>query len=880
MHSSEPGGPSPDPSDSVLLTLARAAMAPGTVGGGGVSWPRLDLDDPGQRTFGDYELVEEISRGGMGVVYRARQRSLEREVAVKFVAAGIDDEASVARFLAEARAAARLVHPNIVPVHEVGSVDGLYYFSMPLIRGRTLADLLDPGTLAPDAAVALMLSLCDAIDYAHRLGLLHLDLKPANVMLDERNQPQVADFGLARHIDERGGVDAQEVSGTPSFMAPEQILIRQYRLTAATDIYALGAILYRCLAGVSPHGDGQADDVLRRVASGRIRALREVAPTVPRDLDAICMKCLELQPADRYPTVAALADDLRRVRDGQPVSVRRAGTLERLRRWAVREPRVALATAAAALALVAGTTTTTWQWRHAVTQRDRAAVAGEIGAHLFAFEGEEQDRAEDLLSWLRKRFPGDEIRQADALVDFAGAVAGNARQTTLEPLLAKVLEVMGEGYRRDVIAALLAGNEPRRYTYAALLASVEGRDPGDDARFQALAQAAVEARPDDLLAWRLIAVGCPAAGPSRSCAEAARQMSRGDPDNAYPWLMVAMREPDAAAARAAIVKAASLPRYEDYVGASLHAFDDAIRAAGVPAPPLVERPARLLAPREPAEAGIALLSGYNLRLEGWQSLMSLCGVGAGAPAPADPMLREECLRAATLMMRSRGSVVSRMIGVALVKALAPDTALAREATGIRRLYVYLGTMDEQLGASQRLSYPPRMFLADLERDGELVAFQRRISHFGIPPEPPADWQPGSNTSLLSSTERLEQVLQLNRDAATLLAAGKHAQVLALLEPADGRIRGSGHDWILVRYLITAGIARAGLGRYAAARDALQEACTIAEGFGPDSGYRRECARDLGKVYADWDAAEPGNGHAINADRWLQLLAWLETRPPE
>jgi serine/threonine protein kinase len=325
-----------DPADSVLLSLARAVA--GRAVGSEPSWPRLDLNDSQQREFGDYELLEEIGRGGMGMVYRARQRSLDRDVAIKFIADWFADADGVTRFLAEARAAARMLHPNIVPVHEVGSVEGMHYFSMPLIRGRSLATLLDAGPMSPAAVIALLLKLCDAIDYAHRLGLLHLDLKPANVLLDERDEPLIADFGLARHMDAKGGVDAQEVSGTPSYMAPEQILIKQYRLTPATDIYALGAILYRCLTGASAHGEGSADDVIRRAAAGRIRPPRELDGKIPRDLDAICMKCLELQPGDRYTSAAQLADDLRRVRDNFPVSVRRAGLVEQWQRWSRREP--------------------------------------------------------------------------------------------------------------------------------------------------------------------------------------------------------------------------------------------------------------------------------------------------------------------------------------------------------------------------------------------------------------------------------------------------------------------------------------------------------------------------------------------------------------
>src|SRR4029079_5834929 len=156
----------------------RVALAPVT-SGGVAAWPKLDLADPRQREFGDYELIEELGRGGMGVVYRARQKSLERDVAIKFIAVGLADSSNVTRFLAEARAAARLLHPNIVPVHEVGSVEGVHYFSMPLIEGRSLELLLDDGALSTDAMIQLLLKLCEAIDYAHHFGLLHLDLKPA-----------------------------------------------------------------------------------------------------------------------------------------------------------------------------------------------------------------------------------------------------------------------------------------------------------------------------------------------------------------------------------------------------------------------------------------------------------------------------------------------------------------------------------------------------------------------------------------------------------------------------------------------------------------------------------------------------------------------------
>ncbi|HEU4990935.1 MAG TPA: serine/threonine-protein kinase [Luteimonas sp.] len=776
MHPHEPGKPARDPSDSVLLTLARAAMASGTAAGA-VSWPRLDLDDPAQRIFGDYELVEEISRGGMGVVYRARQRSLDRDVAVKFVAAGIDDEAGVARFLAEARAAARLVHPNIVPVHEVGSVDGLYYFSMPLIRGRTLADTLAAGKLPPEATVALLLSMCDAIDYAHRLGLLHLDLKPANVMLDERDQPQVADFGLARHMDERGGVDAQEVSGTPSFMAPEQILIRQYRLTPATDIYALGAILYRCLAGVSPHGEGQPDDVIRRAAAGRIRPPRSLDPSVPRDLDAICMKCLELQPADRYPNVAALADDLRRVRDGQPVSVRRIGAFERAQRWRRREPRLAAATAIAVVALLAGIAATTWQWREASAQRDiamtqrdvaererreadaqrdRAEGTSALGAWLYAQradadgEASRGDLATPMLEWLRAHFPGNEARQEATLTSFFTALAREDR-TAIEGLAMPFIEVMNRSYRQATIAALEAGNDPGRHALAARLAWFDERHSDNPARFTRLLDRAIAAQPDDFGVWNIAATFCTGPEGAVRCRhpEAVREMQRIDGGNAYPWLLL-VRPGDREGNIAALREAAGRTRFEDHFLDTYRGYVQAFSNSGAEMPKLISGPLRVIAPKQNPVLFVALYESSSFPLAPYHSLTVVCDPrNAALPRSA----YRDCRTVGETMARSRSSLLSRMIGSVIVRRLAKGTPLEREMVELRRHYLYVRAATDSLSEAQQRNYPLDRFLHDVSTLGELEAWENGLAYYGIPTQAPAGWQPADPRDLLLSEER-------------------------------------------------------------------------------------------------------------------------------
>lgn len=872
----------PDPADSILLSMARAVIAD-TSTGTAPNWPRLDLSDPAQREFGDYELLEEIGRGGMGVVYRARQRSLAREVAIKFIADWFADPTGVARFLAEARAAARLLHPNIVPVHEVGSVAGMHYFSMPLIRGRSLASLLDAGVMPSTDATALLLKLCDAIDYAHRLGLLHLDLKPANVLLDERGEPLIADFGLARHMDAKGGVDAQEVSGTPSFMAPEQILIKQYRLTPATDIYALGAILYRCLTGVSPHGEGNPDDVLRRAAAGRIRPPRQIDPKIPRDLDAICMKCLELQPSDRYASVAQLADDLRRTRNGLPVSVRRIGFAERAQRWMRREPKFAAVAAFALLTLASGAAATTSQWQAAaaqrdvvVSERDRAVIANEIGAHLFAYTGDDDQRADDLLAWLRKRLPGNEARQADALATFIKSLdAQNANSAAT--LFSKIVGVLGVDYRQQMVRALQAGNDPNKDPYIALLSHADSRQEHTKTFAEAL-QAGLSEHPHDRLLWQLAAVDCPADASERACVrpDASKELTRLDPDNMYAWLLLSMNATDRQQSRAALHEAAQRTRFDDYLGATVAAVSKAVATANVPVPALLARPAAIVAPNQPMTAVIAREESERLDMAAWQWLIYSCGASANSPTVADPQVIADCRTIGVAMMRSNGALISRMIGLTVVKAVAAGTPEADEATQTRRLYVYLSDIDQKLSPSQRASYSATQWIADITQAGEMTAFQRRAMFFGFPAQPPADWKPQDRIVLQSTRERHQSMLAIDRNASALVAQGKYTDALALLTPSETDVRKHLSDsWLLARFLTAMGTAHAGLHEYPAAENALTDAWRIAANFGPGSKDARDCARALVNLYSAWNTAEPGKGHDAKLDQWRQTLATYE-----
>ena len=304
------------------------------------------------RRFGDYELLGEISRGGMGVVYKARQTSLNRIVALKMILAGrLASEADIRRFRHEAQAAAGLQHPNIVAIHEVGEHYGQHYFSMDYVEGKDLAELVRDGPLEPRRAAACVKTIAEAIQYAHDHGILHRDLKPSNVLIDASGRPRVTDFGLARPIGgDRGLTLPGTVLGTPSYMPPEQASGRRHaEVGPASDVYSMGALLYELLVARPPFRAETTFDTVVLVLGTEPAPPRRLNPAVPRDLETICLKCMEKRPARRYASAQALADDLDRYLDGEPIVARPLGPLGRLSRWARRRP--ALAATAVALAL-------------------------------------------------------------------------------------------------------------------------------------------------------------------------------------------------------------------------------------------------------------------------------------------------------------------------------------------------------------------------------------------------------------------------------------------------------------------------------------------------------------------------------------------------
>jgi serine/threonine protein kinase/Tfp pilus assembly protein PilF len=306
------------------------------------------------KDFGDYELLEEIGRGGQGVVYRARQKSLNRIVALKVIGlAHWATEAHVKRFRLEAEAAASLNHPSIVPIYEVGERDGACYFSMGLVEGGQLDAVAKSATadsscgerepIPMRSAAELIAKLARAVHYAHEHGILHRDIKPGNILLDATGEPHLTDFGLARLVETESSVTrTMEVLGTPSYMAPEQAVGNNARVSSATDIYGLGAVLYQLLTGQPPFAGGSTYETVRLVLDTEPRQPHLWNRKIDRDLATICLKCLDKNPQRRYSSALALAEDLERWLKHEPIRARRTGIVTRGSKWVRRNPSIAV----------------------------------------------------------------------------------------------------------------------------------------------------------------------------------------------------------------------------------------------------------------------------------------------------------------------------------------------------------------------------------------------------------------------------------------------------------------------------------------------------------------------------------------------------------
>jgi serine/threonine protein kinase/tetratricopeptide (TPR) repeat protein len=494
-------GPVDSPSPALLEALRRVRLrSPGEAA------PATPVQAMALGRFGDYDLLEEIGRGGMGVVYRAKQISLDRTVAVKMISAGeLASPSAIQRFRTEAEAAANLDHPNIVPIHEVGEHAGRHFFSMKLVEGGSLAERLAgekerKGEREQDAATSgfssapfppfspagkfarsgagfqpaagassprsdhgqdarqdrleacptakaappslrasaeLLATVARAVHHAHQRGIIHRDLKPSNILLDRDGQPHLTDFGLAKLLRKESGMTlSRDVMGTPNYMAPEQASGHAREVTTAADVFSLGAILYELLAGRRPFQGETAVETLNQVINAEPPPPRLLNPQVPRDLETICLKCLEKEPARRYDSAQDIAEELERFHQDEPILARPAGTAEKIWRWSRRNPKVAgLAGSVVLLLVVVAVVSTTAAIRIA------GARAGERNQWLIA----ERNATAEALQ--RKR--------AETNASLARLESAKSRQVA--QLLKEALKGVGPGVAQGQNTTLLRG---------------------------------------------------------------------------------------------------------------------------------------------------------------------------------------------------------------------------------------------------------------------------------------------------------------------------------------------------------------------------------------------------------------------------------------
>jgi TolB-like protein/Flp pilus assembly protein TadD len=312
--------------------------------------------------LGDYELLEEIGRGGQGVVFRARQKSLNRTVALKVISLGQwASKAHLKRFRLEAEAAARLEHPGIVPIHEVGERDGSCYFSMKFVEGGQLDEVVRRAPMSIRQAAELIAKVARTVHYAHEHGILHRDIKPGNILLDQKGEPHLTDFGLARLVETESTMTRTlDVLGTPSYMAPEQAVGNNAALSNVTDVYGIGAVFYQLLTRHPPFAGGATYETIKLLLDTEPKHPRLLNPKIDRDLSTICLKCLEKDPKRRYPSALALAEDLERWLKHEPIQARHTGVFARGTKWVRRNPSSALL-AASLVALAAAAAWIIWK---------------------------------------------------------------------------------------------------------------------------------------------------------------------------------------------------------------------------------------------------------------------------------------------------------------------------------------------------------------------------------------------------------------------------------------------------------------------------------------------------------------------------------------
>jgi Protein kinase domain len=733
------------------LDLVHAALQP-RGGGAESALEALDLADPAQRRLGDYELLECIGRGGMGVVFRARQVSLDREVALKVVATPDDDEDAAARFLHEARAVAQLHHPHIVPVYETGLLAGEHFFSMPLLRGASLAARLQGRALPLREALDLAITLAGAVGYAHSLGLLHLDLKPANVLLDAQGRALIADFGLARALEPLLDAGAHS-GGTPAYMAPEQRDPALGPLSPRSDIHALGAMLHEFLTGQPP--------LPGAVRSGTDVPGTDLPAPADADLAAICRCCLAADPAQRYATVADLVADLTRCRDGNEVSVRPRRWPERLRRSLRRHPALSTAIAAALLALLVGLAATAWQWQRAEAALREAhqaraqssaraerlrQLAGLMAASFPAgatATAERERSAQAAIAWLRRETGGDSAAQRELLTAFSAALRTAGQQEAVDTLLRQIIEQLGQDYRQEQLRQLLQRGD--RDSLIAAVLSGAGHE-ADAAQAGAAAAQLYRAYGQDTGALYALALACHAQSQPCSHKEYFTKLTAQAPNNAAHWLLLpAGQTEDTTQTAARLAQAARASHFDDY--SATHAR---LLRQSLPEPQLPDRlraPLQALVDEGELTPSLRRNAVDATPLPRFADFVALCRPDT-QPAARFAALRGDCDNFARLILQSpRSSILAYMIAVTMQRRLHKGTALDEQAKALRRQYVWLA---EQFA---RQPVDAEQLQRDFAAYGEWQAWLRAADRAGIARNAPPDWQPQQPQTLLLPEER-------------------------------------------------------------------------------------------------------------------------------
>lgn len=693
-------------------------------------WDSIDFANPDERIFGDYELLERIGRGGMGVVFRARQISLDREVAVKFIVGNLAERPdAIARFLDEARAAARLHHPHIVPVFEVGVIEGMHFFSMPFLSGKTLADRIAEKPPNRTETVALVVELVSAVAYAHSLSLLHLDLKPANVLFDDHGRPMISDFGLARRMDDDGTIEVQGASGTMAYMAPEQTGPGSHRLSACSDIYALGAILHEMLTG---HAPSTAVDPLLTDAS------------IEDDLDAICMHCLQSDPALRYATAADLLGDLERYRRGDDVLVRRPPLIERMRRSTRRHPAIALAVVSAMFVLCIGLVTTTWQWQRAERQSERTKQLAGLMAAAFPSGNEGgANSARNAVAWLKKNTTDDAAARAELLAAFQQSLIAAGKRDTVRPLLNETIDQLGADDRARQIGRLAQRTDRDSLVAAVLIGIPRGAESASSVMRTTATQKLADLYPSDATALYTAALACNVQPAACARIDYFEHLTAAFPDNVAHWLVAPKSDDDAVADH--ILRAAAASEFDDHLGTLITSMRNALD--GEPISDALLLPMQAIVGDADAAPSLRHNAVDNVALPIYEPLIRVCKLDSAAIQTRGG-LKDACVAVAEKALHSnRASILAKMIGSAILRRLQKGTPLETEAKDYRRQYVWLS---EHAPSS---AHDAELLEDDIIRFGEWEAWQRQAERAGVSRVPPVGWAPSDPQVLLLSEER-------------------------------------------------------------------------------------------------------------------------------